>query len=377
MKIIEISDYNKFINSKTEWEDLLSRSKVDNIFLTHEWIDSCIKYFYANEKLLILNIFNGNNLVGIAPLVIKKGGYFGLPVKTVSFIGTSISDRMDFILDGDKKEIIKVIFDHLMSIKKEWDLIDLQELSEYAGNLEYVESYIKEKGFINIIGPVKKSFFIDFDKDKDFFVQKFSKKLESRLKKIKNKGISLNLEFQRHTNGDINADEIFLKAQAIEDKSWKGKKQSGIFSKDNTRSFHREILGKFSRNKWIDFSILALDKEPVAYIYNYLYGGRSYNYSVAFDKKHSVISAGTMLMLWALKESGSRGISEFDFARGEDSWKTKLTQNFREHNRIRIFKDEAYSRVLHMLQSRIMPCFKNIKILHSIWVKIKDILKWE
>ncbi len=377
MKIIEISDYKKFMDSRTEWEDLVSRSKVDNVFLTHDWIAGCIKYFYAGDRLLILNVFDGADLVGIAPLVIKKGRYFGLPVKTVSFIGTSISDRMDFILAGDKKEMIKVIFDYLESIKKEWDMIDLQELAGYTASLECIQSYIKEKGLVNIIGPVKKDFFINFDKDKDFYPQKFSKKLEERLKKINNKGMRLDLEFQRYTNGDIDAEEIFSKARAIEGRSWKGKKQSGIFSKDDTRSFHKEILDKFSKNKWIDFSVLNLDKKPIAYIYNYLYGKRSYNYSVAFDKGHSVISAGTMLMLWALKDSSSKGISEFDFARGEDTWKTKLTQDYREHNRVRIFKNRPYQKFLYLAQGRIMPRLKNIKVLHAIWMKIKDVLRWE
>lgn len=376
MKITEISDYKKFMDCKTEWESLLSESGADNVFLTHDWIACCIKYFYAGGRLLILNVFEGADLKGIAPLAIKKSRYFGLPVRTVSFIGTSISDRMDFILAGDRKEIIREIFDYLISIKEEWDLIDLQELAEYAGNLGYIENYIKEKGLVNIIGPRKKSFFINFDKDKDFFVNKFSKKLEERLKKINNKGIRLNLEFQRYMNGDIDAEEIFFKAQNIEDKSWKGKNESGIFSKDDTRSFHREILDRFSRSKRLDFSVLTLDEKPIAYIYNYLYGKRSYNYSVAFDKSYSVISAGTMLMLWALKDSGSRGISEFDFARGEDSWKTKLTQDFREHSRIRVFRNRPYQKFLYLMQSRVMPGLKNIKALHTAWMKIKDILKW-
>ena len=106
IKITEISEYKKFMDCKPEWENLLSRSRADNVFLTHDWIAGCIKYFYAGDRLLILNIFDGADLTGIAPLVIKKGGYFGLPIRTVSFIGTSISDRMDFILAGDKKEII-------------------------------------------------------------------------------------------------------------------------------------------------------------------------------------------------------------------------------------------------------------------------------
>lgn len=377
MKIIEVSDYKKFMDRKAEWEDLLSRSKVNNIFLTHDWIDSCIRHFYANDRLLILNVFNGANLTGIAPLAIKKEKYFGLLVKTVSFIGTSISDRMDFILDGNKEEIIELIFDYLISIKEEWDFIDLQEFAEYTGNMSAIERYVKDRKVINIFGTAKKSYFINFDASREFIFQKFSKKLNRRFKKINNKNIGLNLEFQRYSNGNIKAEGLFAEAEAIEGRSWKGKKQSGIFLKKETRDFHREILNRFSKNRWIDFSILSVNKKPVAYIYNYLYGHRAYNYSVAFDKKYSDISAGTMLMWWILRDSKFLGVVlEFDFARGEDSWKTRFTQNFRIHSRVRIFKDAFYSKCLYLLQSRIMPFMRGVKILHSAWMKIKDVLRW-
>ena len=377
MKIEEVSDYKRFQDYKAEWEGLLSRSDVDNIFLTHDWIDSCIKHFYRNDRLLILNVSNGGRLVGIAPLVIRRDRYFGLPVKTISFIGTSISDRMDFILDGDKEEIIALIFDYLLSMKEDWDIIDLQEFPEYTGNIKAVERCVSGRGISNVLISTQRSFFINLGKNRDFLFQKFSKKLNRRLKKIKNKGIGLNLEFQRYADGDIKIEGLFTEAEAIEGRSWKGNRQSGIFSKKETRDFHTEILNRFSKNKWIDFSIVSADKKPVAYVYNYLYGNRIYNYSAAFDKKYSRISAGTMLMWWILKDSSSlKGVLEFDFARGEDSWKTRFTRNFRVHSRARVFRGAFYPACLYILQARVMPYMRRIKILHKSWMKIKDALRW-
>src|SRR3989338_1398324 len=102
LKISRISNYNEFKIYSERWQDILSRSKISNVFLTYDWIGACIKHFHEHDRLLILNVFDNERLVGIAPLMIKKYKWFGLPVKTVFFIGTSISDRMDFILDGNK-----------------------------------------------------------------------------------------------------------------------------------------------------------------------------------------------------------------------------------------------------------------------------------
>jgi len=374
MRIVEISDYSKFSGCKGEWEDIISRSKVNNVFLTYDWIDSCLKHFYADKRLLILNVFDGDKLVGIAPMVIKKDKYFGLPLKTLCFIGTSISDRMDFIIDGDREKVISLMFSYLMSIRKEWDIIDLQELAVYTGNADLIIRHIKNSKIMNIASEAR-DYFINLDAGKEAVFQEFSKKLDRRLKKIKNKGIDLNLEFKRRLGGDIDAERVFSEAEAVEGHSWKEERQSGIFSKKDTRDFHREILSRFSKNRWIDFSVLTLDKKPIAYIYNYLYGGRSYNYSVAFDNNYPLISAGTMLMLWAIKDSSLRNISEFDFARGEDSWKRRLTESYRIHNRVRIFKGSPYSRCLYLLQSKVMPYLKGKKILYNAWMRLKDAVR--
>lgn len=377
LRIVEVSDYREFEDHRDEWEGLLSKSKVENVFLTYDWIDACIRHFCKNERLCILNVFNGDTLVGIAPLTIKRYRYFGLPVRSVCFIGTDISDRMDFILDGDKESVMTLILDYLIGMKEEWDIMDFQEIAGYTENIEIIEGWLKKNRIINITGPAKKSFFIGFNGEKERLSQRFSKKFSRKLKKLNIEKVRSNLEFKRYTDGDIKAEELFSDVAGIEDRSWKGKDKAGIFSKKDTREFHKEIFDRFAKNKWMDISILSLDRKPIAYVYNYLYGKKSYNYNIAFDKAYAGLSAGTMLIYWVLKDSMGRDISEFDFARGEGSWKTRLTQSFRIHNRVRIFKDTFYLRCLHCLQKEIMPCLRKNRILHSAWMAIKGRLGWD
>ena len=155
-----VSNYDTFRNCKDEWDDLLSKSDADNIFLTYDWIDACLKHFHKTEEVLILDIFQDNKLVGIAPLVIMKKRCMGFAVRMVCFIGTSISDRMDFIIDGNKEEIITLILGYLMKIKRRWDIIDLQEIAENTDTMKIIQRYIENNKIMNIIGPETRSFFI-------------------------------------------------------------------------------------------------------------------------------------------------------------------------------------------------------------------------
>jgi CelD/BcsL family acetyltransferase involved in cellulose biosynthesis len=375
--IVRVSDYKEFKDCKDAWEDLLSRSGADNVFLTHDWIDACIRHFFSKEKLLILNIYDNNRLAGIAPLMIKRHKYFGLPVRSVCFIGTGISDRMDFIMDGEKEKGIIPAMDYLMSVKSEWDFVDLEEMPEQTGTARVIEKYMVEKHIINTPGPSKKSFYIAMGKAGENTGLEFSKKFQRKFKKVNNKWHGLNLSFERYAGTGISKDSVFSELKAIENKSWKGDRHSGIFSNPSSEGFHKDILLKFSKNGLIDLSILNLGARPIAYIYNYLYGKRSYNYSIAYDKKYSNLSPGTLLMLWALADSPLRGIAEFDFARGEGDWKSRFAEDFRTHDRVRIFKNSPYSMLLYYLQSGIMPYLKKRKFMYNLWMKLKGWLGWD
>lgn len=376
LKITRISDYSGFKDCKCMWDDLLSRSHADNIFLTHEWIDACIRHFFSNEKLLILNVRDEDRLTGIAPLMIKRHRYFGLPVRSVCFIGTGISDRMDLIAEGERNETVSMVMEYLMAIKSEWDFIDMEEVPDQAGTVQAIERYAAENRVMNISGPPKRSFYIAMDSAKEI-CREFSKKFHRKFKKVNNKWHGLDLGFERHTGNGRAEGGVFSELNAIEARSWKGEGHSGIFSRSDSLDFHREIFSKFSKDGRIDLSILNLDSMPIAYIYNYLYGKRSYNYSIAYDKRYSRLSPGTLLMLWTLADSPSRGIVEFDFARGEGDWKARFTRDFRLHNRARAFKDTAYSRFLYYLQSGIMPCMKRKKYIYNLWMRLKGWLGWD
>lgn len=377
LKIVRISDYSGFKDYKDRWNDLLSRSRADNIFLTYEWIDACVRHFFNEEKLLILNVYDGDRLTGIAPLMIRSYKYFGLPVRSVCFIGTGISDRMGFIIEGERENILGAIMDYLMGIKSEWDFIDLEEIPERPDDIRLMEGYLAERRIISMLGPAKKAFYITMDKAKEGASQDFSKKFRRKLTKVNNKWHGLNLSFERYAGAGASAGAVFPELNAIEDRSWKGDERSGIFSDPASLGFHKEIVSKFSNNGYLDLSILNLGSRPIAYIYNYLYGKRSYNYSIAFDKKYSRLSPGTLLMLWALADSSSRDIEEFDFARGEGDWKARFTEDFRMHDRVRVFKNTAYSRFLYYLQSGIMPYMKRRKSIYNLWMKLKGRLGWK
>lgn len=369
IRIKEFSSYEEFSGMKEAWDDLIARSKVDNVFLTYDWMGSYIRNCCNGDRLIILTVFDDDALVGIAPLMIRRHGFKGLSVKSICFIGTTASDRMDFILDGPREKCVMSIMDYLIGIGRDWDFLDFHEIAGSSGTLEAIEKWAKLRDLKSVSGPWERSFFIKLNGNAEFILKKVSKKLNRKTKKL-NKETRADLDFSRYMGNEAK-ESLFYEIRFIASRSWKGTGHKSVFLRHGIRDFHKDIFLEFANSGCLDISILRMGDTPIAYIYNFLYNGRLYNYSIEFDSRYSHISPGTMLMLWSIENAVSKGIKEIDFGRGEEGWKTRLTQDFRMQEKIRIFNNNFPGKGLYLLYLAVKG-IKEHKGIYRILRNVKE-----
>ncbi|HAZ09628.1 MAG TPA: hypothetical protein DCY56_00770 [Candidatus Omnitrophica bacterium] len=377
--IEEIFNLDGLKQMEDNWGYLLKESGVDNIFLSFDWILTWWRCFSRGNSLFVLKIMDKDQLIGIAPLMIRRHTFFGLPVRTIYFIGTVVSDRMDFILTGPKKkESILAVLNYIMKNSSRWDFVDLQEMSDTTGNFHILRECIKELNLPAMSGIDERSFYIAFRNiDKGKFLKTFSKNIQRQFKNVKNrvsKEMDSEFEFKRfvNTNGNgISPEELVSEIERIEKASWKGKACSGLFSEASTKFFHNEIIKGYFKKGLVDISFLSIKGRNIAYQYNYSYNARLYNYSVAYDTKYSRFSPGLVLQIHVLESCCDSIIDEFDFLREEAEYKNRLTSDYKIHARTRIFNGAVYSKFLFILQSCILPYLKNKKIIYKTWMGLK------
>jgi CelD/BcsL family acetyltransferase involved in cellulose biosynthesis len=368
--IEEISSLDGFWQMRDKWDYLLKESGMDNIFLSFDWMLTWWRYFSKGNSLFILKIIDDGQLIGIAPLMIHKHVLFGLPVKTIFFMGTVISDRMDFILTGPKKkESILEVLGYIMKNASRWDIVDLQEMADITGNSQILRECIKALNFSAVFGTDTKSFYISFrDVDKRNFSKSFfSRNIRMRLRAASNRAkrdMASEFEFKRFLNPDNNGvslEDLLAEMERIEKASWKGKGCVGVFLNPRTRIFHREIIKNYFKKGMIDISFLSINGRNIAYQYNYFCNARLYGYSTAYDSRYSRLSPGLVLQIYILENSCQSMIEEVDCLRGEEEWKSRLTSDYKIHARTRIFNKTARSEFLFILQSLIFPHLKKAK----------------
>lgn len=107
------------------------------------------------------------------------------------------------------------------------------------------------------------------------------------------------------------------------------------FDDENTRNFHTAVAKDFAKNGWLSLLFLTTDHKPVAANYGFDYGGRRYSYQSGFVPEFAMpyrIGIGTWMHYFAILDSIEKGLKEFDFMRGAESYKTRWPGFKTEHN---------------------------------------------
>ena len=116
---------------QVRWSKLASTCPSATVFQTPEWLVSWwheLGRFTQFRSLYILAVYDGDELVGVAPLV--KSGWYGLPIKRLSFMGAGVSDYTDFIVRPGSETLVCLEMYKFLLSNSSWNLLDFRELRE-------------------------------------------------------------------------------------------------------------------------------------------------------------------------------------------------------------------------------------------------------
>jgi CelD/BcsL family acetyltransferase involved in cellulose biosynthesis len=92
-----------------------------------------------------------------------------------------------------------------------------------------------------------------------------------------------------------------------------------------------------------------LDDAPVAAMYGFEYNKVFYFYQSGFDSAYATHSVGLVMAGLAIKSAIERGVREFDFLHGNETYKYLWASAERELLRFELFPPDATGALLHRL----------------------------
>ena len=344
---LRIASMEEINNSRDRWNHLVKSMKFPTVFLTWEWITAWINHFGKDYRLIILFIYDRDELVAILPLAEKtmrlEDGF--LKVKTITICGSiELSpDHLDIICEkaNNVDGYIKEIMNFLRSNYSTWDILYLAFLAEQGelaswfkiANTEYrVRSN-------TILAP-----YITNESSFNTFFQKLKSKKRYNINREKNILFEKKVHLKTiMTQGDLEkALENLFRLHQVR------AHQKGIdstFRGNKIINFHRQISRTFLENGWLRFYLLRSDDNVTAAGYGFVFDRRFSFYQTGMDPDWKKFSPGKILILEILKDIFKDGIVEFDFLGGNDSYKTFWTKNTRSILTLRIYNRNITSSI--------------------------------
>ena len=284
-----------------------------SLFVLPPWLETWWKEFGSGFDLLLLSIYQGKQVIGIAPLKIKG--------ETASIIGSSdVSDYVDFIiLPGREREFFSCLFEYLSN--KGISCLDIKhvhpESSIYrffvneVGNHHY-EIYYKQEDV---------SLELDLPASWDDYLALLSGKQRHEVRrKIRRLQEAGSVNYRSITDSDEVAELIniffWMFSESREDKK--------RFLTTSRESFFRSMTTRMTKQGFLKVGILELNDKPVSIIIYFDFENKIYLYNSGYDREYRHLSVGLLLKIFCIKDSIKKNKDTFDFLKGNETYKYRL-----------------------------------------------------
>ncbi|MHB9155535.1 MAG: GNAT family N-acetyltransferase [Endomicrobiales bacterium] len=336
IRLKEIHAFDDFNRLRDDWNRLLAESDNNCVFLTWEWVRAWWEVFGHGKELRILLGYAdgpGNRLVGIAPFVLRKERAFGIPVRSIEFLGSGhevTPDQLSFIaLKGSKAEFINAVFDSVLRMDS-WETVKLRDMRKDRELLRQVRESLPGRYRFRLayrgVCP-----FIELPRAWEEYLAGLSSQNRYAIGR-KERAISRKfaVEFSL-LEGPRDLPQAIETLEALHKKRMQEKRMSGASLQKTFWEFHRKIAREFVNKGWLFVGMLKADGQVAACQYAFLYNNKVSFYQSGIDPDFGRYSVGLLSTAYMIRESIQRGLAEYDFLRGAEEYKTRWTRAYREN----------------------------------------------
>jgi CelD/BcsL family acetyltransferase involved in cellulose biosynthesis len=359
LKIRVIDSDSDFFALQETWNSVLQKSP-HSVFSTWEWLSTWWQHWGKNRNLLILLAEEGDQVLGIAPLMQSTYKSPGVQVSKIEFIATPHSDYHDLILAGKEKECIDLFVNYLKNLDSRWDCIDLVDFPETTPYLPLLKDALSKDFtlFHDCSSMTLPNSYEDFLKGlsrnqrKNIF--RTGRRLEEQFK----------VEFVDYSKLDSTQKGMQI-LKDLHQKRWNARGLPGIFANPTVLDFNLDVSQVMLQKNWLALFLLRLSGEPACVMYGFKYRFKFYEYLTGLEPSFGKFNAGNLLRAHMIEAFIHEGIREYDFMRGYEEYKERWNTAVRWNRRATIKKDgAAHSLKLWLYNNYVYQTRRTKELLH-------------
>ena len=295
------------------WANPSHSLRWNSLFVLPVWLKVWWQEFGAGAELHLGAIRQEEEVIGVAPLLVREG-------KT-SLIGSAdVCDYLDFIVaPGRERDFFSVLLDDLR--EKGINQLDLSPLRPDSTVLTYLVSIAQNRGYEVLCHPEDVSLELDlpatWEEYLGILTSKQRHEVKRKLRRLEEAG-NVKYRIVEDTGATREAMNTFLRMFA------ESRTDKAAFLTAQMESFFRSLADNMAEVGLLRLGILELDTQPTAMVMCVDYNDCMYLYNSGYNPQYNSLSVGLLCKVLCIKESIQEGKKRFDFLKGDETYKYHL-----------------------------------------------------
>lgn len=359
-----IDTHERFMALEKGWKDLLALQPNPDIFSSHLWINTFLDYFSEDKDLHILLLKDGKECVqGVAPLVLVRGQWMGLPLRILRFVSDPRLDlkRADFMFRSEAQIGMRAFMEYLSAHRQTWDFLDLNGFRSDSPHLPLLENVAREFGLTvspRVVSKVSRVLTIQMFWD-DYL-------------RLRTRNFRRNLSKERSQLERLGTITFFLYRDEPEIGEGLQKMMPILLSRlqvpslDQVNSLDRRLIEftihlskRLSRVFGVEIRIMEINGRPAACLLSFIRNNVVYPFLTKYDPAFEAVSPGRAVIMNLVQDAYKKGYREIDFL-SDWPYLGRFTPDTQEYLVLRLFHQGWFSQLIYLVKHIITPCRRRI-----------------
>lgn len=310
---------------RAEWDEVFTASPTASTPLQFGWLRRWWDLYARSlpgAALRIISVWRGARLVGVLPLYVRRAR---LGVRQLGFLSTgepeleeTCPDYLDLLSRaGDEAEcsaaawraIETLAYDRLL-------LLDMPE-SAFVRSAAAAPGHVRSSRGACLVADLAGGF--------EAYLKRLSANSRQNARRLLREGDRAGATLE--LADDARAPAIFDELVRLHQARWIADGKPGVFAAPRFLAFHRGLVSDWLGAGRLVLGRLAIAGQPVAVLYGFVTRGRFefYQSGVQVDGEGPLRSPGALAHLMLMRALVDRGVTAYDFLRGQAAYKARLT----------------------------------------------------
>lgn len=352
ISITTVSTDVDFEHLAPRWDDLFCRAADANPFLSHDWLYGWWSSYRPAAALQILLAWEGEKLVGIAPMMLARERFHGLPLRVLRFVGdgTWETDHMNFLVDAaEAPAVVQALHEHLAGLG--WDILELNQLPK-ASSITADLLRLSRAAWTVRVEEAACPFAI-LPEDAAEVLRRLPGRTRSSLRaSMRRLAAEHTLTFGLH-DSESGFDDALAALYRNHASRWQAKGQGGVFVNERKKALYQRIGRRFLARGWLRFFYLALDGKIVAQQFCFEFADRVLLLQEGFDFAFARENVGNVLRLKVFEHLAAQKGKTYDFLAGTSRHKAMWSTGTETDLRVRCVKGTLRGRIYLLAQALV------------------------